>query len=106
MALSGCGNFSLSSYTIFCFQELEALANHYTLLFNRRKTKLSSEQKSIYEGKLKQVQQIFSFSSEIDGTAVESEKGKKIETGVEDGADEMKSLHDSSVSKAAEMAAG
>lgn len=85
---------------------MEALANHYTLLFNRRKTKLSSEQKSIYEGKLKQVQQIFSFSSEIDGTAVESEKGKKIETGVEDGADEMKSLHDASVSKAAEMAAG
>ncbi|KAI8554396.1 hypothetical protein RHMOL_Rhmol05G0095500 [Rhododendron molle] len=87
-------------------EELEALSNHYTLLFNRRKTKLSSEQKSVYEGKLKQVQEIFRFSSEIDGSAVESEKGKKIETGAEDGADEMKILHDSSVSKAAEMAAG
>lgn len=87
-------------------EELEALANHYTLLFNRRKTKLSSEQKSFYEGKLKQVQQIFSFSSEIDGSVIESEKGKKIETGSENGADEMKILHDSSVSKAAEMAAG
>ncbi|XP_058215050.1 uncharacterized protein LOC131326322 [Rhododendron vialii] len=87
-------------------EELEALSNHYTLLFNRRKTKLSSEQKSVYEGNLKQVQEIFRFSSEIDGSAVESEKGKKIETGAEDGADEMKILHDSSVSKAAEMAAG
>ena len=80
------------------------MSNHYTLLFNRRKTKLSSEQKSLYDGKLKQVQQI--LSSEIDGSAIESEKGKKIETGAEGGADEIKNLHDSSVSKAAEMAAG
>lgn len=103
--MSGCGTCSLSFY-VFFFQELEALSNHYTLLFNRRKTKLSSEQKSVYEGKLKQVQEIFRFSSEIDGSAAESEKGKKIEIGAEDGADEMKILHDSSVSKAAEMAAG
>ncbi|PSS19179.1 Protein FAM114A2 like [Actinidia chinensis var. chinensis] len=87
-------------------EELEALSNHYTLLFNRRKAKLSSEQKSFYEGKLKQVQQIFSLSSEIDESAEEVEKGKKIESGAEDSADEMKNLHDSSVRKAAEMAAG
>ncbi|KAL7002769.1 hypothetical protein U1Q18_003925 [Sarracenia purpurea var. burkii] len=87
-------------------EELEALSNHYALLFNRRKAKLSLEQKSFFDGKLKQVQQILSLSSEIDVIAVESEKGKKIETGAEDGADEMKALHDSSVSKAAEMAAG
>uniref|UniRef100_A0A5B6YY55 DUF7798 domain-containing protein n=1 Tax=Davidia involucrata TaxID=16924 RepID=A0A5B6YY55_DAVIN len=87
-------------------EELEALSNHYALLFNRRKAKLSSEQKSIYDGKLKKVQQIFSFSSEIDGSGIESEKGKKIETRAEGSTDEMKDLHDSSVSKAAEMAAG
>ncbi|PIA52381.1 hypothetical protein AQUCO_01000328v1 [Aquilegia coerulea] len=85
-------------------EELEALSNHYALLFNRRKAKLSSEQKSFYDAKLKQVQQIFSLSSETDGT--DSDKGKKIET-VEDGSgDEMKILRDSSVSKAADMAAG
>ncbi|KAA8536157.1 hypothetical protein F0562_028635 [Nyssa sinensis] len=87
-------------------EELEALSNHYALLFNRRKVKLSSEQKSIYDGKLKQVQQIFSLNSEIDGSGVESEKGKKIETRAEVSTNEMKDLHDSSVSKAAEMAAG
>ncbi|KAF5191459.1 Bat2 domain protein [Thalictrum thalictroides] len=85
-------------------EELEALSNHYALLFNRRKAKLSSEQKSFYDAKLKQVQQIFSLSSETDET--DSDKGKKIET-VEDGSgDEMKILRDSSVSKAADMAAG
>ncbi|KAI7980654.1 hypothetical protein LOK49_Contig123G00006 [Camellia lanceoleosa] len=45
-------------------------------------------------------------SSEIEGSATTSEKGKKIETGVEGSADEMKHLHDSSVKKAAEMAVG
>ncbi|KAK8636416.1 hypothetical protein V6N13_124162 [Hibiscus sabdariffa] len=87
-------------------EELEALSSHYALLFNRRKTKLSSEQKSVYEGKLKQIQQIFSLDAEMDGTDPESAKGKKIETGTEGSHDEMKILHDSSVSKAADMAAG
>ncbi|XAR72867.1 hypothetical protein NMG60_11019649 [Bertholletia excelsa] len=87
-------------------EELEALSNHYAMLFNRRKVKLSSEQKSLYDGKLKEVHQVFDLSSEIDGNALESEKGKKIETGAESGANEMKILHDSSVKKAAEMAAG
>ncbi|KAF6177039.1 hypothetical protein GIB67_015914 [Kingdonia uniflora] len=85
--------------------ELEALSNHYALLFNRRKAKLSSEQKTYYDGKLKQVQQFFSLNFEIDGSG-DSDKGKKIES-VEDGSgDEMKVLRDSSVTKAAKMASG
>ncbi|XP_028104324.1 uncharacterized protein LOC114303379 [Camellia sinensis] len=64
-------------------EEFESLSNHYALLFNKRKVKQLSEQKSFYDGKLKQVQQIFSSSSEIDGSATTSEKGKKIETGTE-----------------------
>ncbi|BBH09502.1 hypothetical protein Prudu_022014 [Prunus dulcis] len=87
-------------------EELEALSSHYALLFNRRKGKLSSEQKSTYDGKLKQVQQIFSLDIELDGSGAESDKGKKKETGDDGNSDEMKSLHDSSVSKAADMAAG
>ncbi|XWS67980.1 hypothetical protein CRYUN_Cryun04dG0051000 [Craigia yunnanensis] len=87
-------------------EELEALSSHYALLFNRRKTKLPSEQKSLYEGKLKQIQQFFSLDAEMDGNGPESAKGKKIETGTEGSHDEMKILHDSSVSKAADMAAG
>ncbi|KAK3002786.1 hypothetical protein RJ639_018344 [Escallonia herrerae] len=87
-------------------EELEALSSHYTLLFNRRKAKLSSEQKSFYDVKLKQVHQIFSFSTEFDGSGVELEKGKKVENGAGGTSDEMKTFHDSSVSKAAEMAAG
>lgn len=87
-------------------EELEALSSHYALLFNRRKTKLSSEQKSVYDSKLKQVQQIFSLSSEFDGIGSELEKGKQVETRTDTTIDEMKNLHDSSVSKAAELAAG
>ena len=56
----------------------------------------------MYEVKLKQIQQIFS----LDGNGPESAKGKKIETGTEGSHDEMKILHDSSFSKAADMAAG
>lgn len=85
---------------------MEALSNHYALLFNRRKGKLSSEQKSLYDGKLKEVQQIFNLHTEKDGSGVESDKGKKKETGVDGSSVEIKSLHDSSVSKAADMAAG
>lgn len=86
-------------------QELEALSNHYTLLYNRRKGKLSQDQKSVYDGKLKQVQQIFSLSSEMEASSLNADKGKKLEVG-EGGNDEMKSLYDSSVSEAAQMAAG
>ena len=82
------------------------MSSHYSLLFNRKKAKLSPEQKSEYDGQLKLVQQIFNLSAEMDENAAESNKGKKIETGTEGSSDEMKNLHDSSVSKAADMAAG
>ncbi|KAI6701269.1 hypothetical protein NL676_015593 [Syzygium grande] len=87
-------------------EELEALSSHYALLFNRRKAKLPSEQKSFYDGKLKEVQQIFNFSDEVDGGNTEADKGKKVETVPETNDNEMKNFHDSSVSKAADMAAG
>ncbi|PRQ23276.1 hypothetical protein RchiOBHm_Chr6g0259581 [Rosa chinensis] len=58
-------------------EELEALSSHYALLFNRRKGKLSPEQRSVYDGKLKLVQQIFSLNSELDGSGAESDKGKR-----------------------------
>uniref|UniRef100_A0A7N2R5W6 DUF7798 domain-containing protein n=1 Tax=Quercus lobata TaxID=97700 RepID=A0A7N2R5W6_QUELO len=53
-----------------------------------------------------EVQQIFSLTTEMDGNGVETDKGKKVETGAEGSDDEMKKLHDSSVSKAADMAVG
>lgn len=87
-------------------EELEALSSHYALLFNRRKAKLSSEDKSNYEGKVKQVQQILNLSTETETPIVQSDKGKKIEVGTEGSDIELKGLHDSSLSKAADMAAG
>jgi hypothetical protein len=87
-------------------EELEALASHYTLLFNRRKGKLSPDQKSLYDGKLKQIQQLFSFADEMSGSKAESDKGKKIDIKTEGNDDDMKNLHNSSVSKAADMATG
>ncbi|KAI4376018.1 hypothetical protein MLD38_013818 [Melastoma candidum] len=87
-------------------EELESLSNHYALLFNRRKAKLASDQKSLYDGKFKEVQQIFDIIQEIDGVASETDKGKKVEAASEGNDDEIRSLHNSSVNKAAEMAAG
>ncbi|KAH0892112.1 hypothetical protein HID58_054541 [Brassica napus] len=87
-------------------EELEALSSHYTLLFNRRKGKLSQDEKSMYDGKLKQIQQLFSFAAEMSGIKAESDKGNKIDTKTEGSDDDMKNLHNSSVSKAADMAAG
>ncbi|KAG9440765.1 hypothetical protein H6P81_020930 [Aristolochia fimbriata] len=87
-------------------EELEALSNHYSLLFNRRKTKLSSEQKSLYDATVKKVQQIFSLSTEMDAHSVDPDKGKNIETVEGGSSDEMKVLRDASVNKAADMAAG
>ncbi|KAH6814868.1 BAT2 domain protein [Perilla frutescens var. frutescens] len=87
-------------------EELEALSNHYALLYNRRKAKLSSEEKSIYDGKLKEVQSIFDLGAEIDGNVAYSEKGKEKEAGNDGSMNELKKLHDSSVRKAAELAAG
>lgn len=95
----------LTNCFIWNTQELEALSSHYALLFNRRKTKLSAEQKSLFEGKLKEVQQIFDLSTEIDAKA-DSNKGKTVKRENGGSSDEIKNLHDSSVGKAAEMAAG
>ncbi|KAG5581588.1 hypothetical protein H5410_052215, partial [Solanum commersonii] len=94
------------TYHMICSQELESLSNHYAMLFNRKKAKVPSDQRSSYDGKLKEVQQIFDLRSEVDGNDIESEKGKKVETGTWDSTDEVKNLHDSSVNKAAELAAG
>ncbi|MBA0675667.1 hypothetical protein Goari_017196 [Gossypium aridum] len=82
-------------------KELEALSSHYALLFNRRKTTLPPEQKSMYEGKPKEIQQIFTSDSGMDGNDLESAKGK-----TKDSHDEMKILHDSSIRKYADMAVG
>ncbi|KAI4295608.1 hypothetical protein L6164_035634 [Bauhinia variegata] len=87
-------------------EELEALSSHYALIFNRKKGKLPAEQKSAYDGKLKEVQQMFNLSTEIDGSGIDSNKGKTVERGNDGSSDEVKNLHNSSVSKAAEMAAG
>ncbi|KAK9676372.1 hypothetical protein RND81_11G072900 [Saponaria officinalis] len=87
-------------------EELEALASHYTLLFNRRKAKLSSEQKSFYDGLVKQVHLILDLNAETHEIDTVSDKGKKTEIGGEGGDDELKSLHELSVGKAADMAAG
>lgn len=87
-------------------EELEAFSNHYALLYSRRKGKLSSEQKFNYDGKLKDIQHIFDLGVGLDGNHNEFEKGKKIEDGNNDSIDELKNLHESSVRKAAELAAG
>ncbi|KAI7726546.1 hypothetical protein M8C21_032097, partial [Ambrosia artemisiifolia] len=79
-------------------EELEALSNHYALLFNRRKAKLSTEEKTAYDTKLKEVQQMLILDNKA-----EAEKGKNVPDSTDD---EIKSFHNSSVSKAAEMAAG
>ncbi|KAF5787031.1 hypothetical protein HanRHA438_Chr10g0460791 [Helianthus annuus] len=79
-------------------EELEALSNHYALLFNRRKAKLSTEDKAAYDVKLKEVQQMLILDNKV-----EAEKGKNVPDSTHD---EIKSFHSSSVSKAAEMAAG
>ncbi|XP_076949076.1 uncharacterized protein LOC143621594 [Bidens hawaiensis] len=84
-------------------EELEALSNHYALLFNRRKAKLSTEEKFTYDVKLKEVQQMLMMDTVTDENKQESEKGKTINDSTHD---EIKSFHSSSVSKAAEMAAG
>ncbi|VAH94535.1 hypothetical protein VPH35_067117 [Triticum aestivum] len=87
-------------------EELEALSSHYALLFNRKKTKLVAEQKTYYDGKIKEIQQLFTLSTKIEEDGPDSDKGKKIEAADTDGDAEMKKLCDSSVSKAAKMAAG
>jgi len=86
-------------------EELEALSNHYTLLCNRARGKLSGEQRAEFEALLKQLQQLFTFSGESDASSPDSGKGKKVAQATNTGS-EIKALRDSSVSKAAEMATG
>ncbi|KAF3775427.1 hypothetical protein EJ110_NYTH47245, partial [Nymphaea thermarum] len=87
-------------------EELEALSNHHMLLFNRKKTKLPPAQKALYDGELKQVKLILTLNTENDGSSLDLDKGKTVENiEVVDGS-EMKALCESSVSKAADMAAG
>lgn len=64
------------------------------------------EQKPFYDGKLKQIQQIFSLGSEIEENGVDPDKGKHIEMADYACDTEMKILRDSSISKAAELASG
>lgn len=87
-------------------EELEALSNHHALLLNMKKTKLLSEQKSFCDGKLKQIQHVLSLGSEIEKNEIDSDKGKHIEMEDDTSGTDMKILHDSSVSKAADIAAG
>ena len=55
---------------------------------------------------LKQFQQIFTLSNEINGGNLEFNKGKNVETAKMGNGNEIKTLCESSVSKAADMAAG
>ncbi|CAN6297854.1 unnamed protein product [Urochloa humidicola] len=87
-------------------EELEALSSHYALLFNRKKGKLNAEQKTYYDGKLKEIQQIFSLGTNAEEDGPDSDKGKKVESADTDADAEMKKLCETSVSKAAKMAAG
>ena len=76
------------------------------MLFNRKKGKLNAEQKTYYDGKLKEIQQMFGLSANAEEDGPDSDKGKKIESADTDGDAEMKKLCETSVSKAAKMAAG
>ncbi|XP_062212351.1 uncharacterized protein LOC133913263 [Phragmites australis] len=87
-------------------EELEALSSHYALLFNRKKGKLNAEQKTYYDGQLKEIQHVVSLSVNAEEDGPDSDKGKKIESADTDADAEMKKLCESSVSKAAKMAAG
>ncbi|CAL9072838.1 unnamed protein product [Musa acuminata var. zebrina] len=87
-------------------EELGALSSHYALLFNRRKAKLLAEQKSLYDAKLQQIQQIFSLTADVEGNSEDSNKGKNIETLSGDSDVEMTKLCDSSVRRAADIASG
>ncbi|KFK23072.1 hypothetical protein AALP_AAs66103U000100, partial [Arabis alpina] len=52
-----------------------------------------------------EIQQLFSFADEMSGSKAESDKGKKIDIKTEGNDDDMKNLHNSSVTKVADMAA-
>jgi len=86
-------------------EELEELSNHYTLLCNRAKAKLSGEERAAFESQLKQLQQVLSFNGDSETGSPESGKGKKVAGAAHNG-NEIKALRESSVSQAAELATG
>eukprot|EP00249_Psilotum_nudum_P011297 c23085_g1_i2 orf=385-1920(-) len=87
-------------------EELDALSNHYTLLCNRARAKLPTDQKAFFDGIQKQLQHILILGPDKDGHVPDFGKGKRAELGVLGNEIEMKALRESSVSKAAEMATG
>ncbi|CAM6100255.1 unnamed protein product [Calypogeia fissa] len=84
-------------------EELESLSNHYTLLCNRARAKLAGEAKVTFDGTLKQLHEMLNLSGESDDGP---NKGKNVDAEATGSGDELMSLRDSSISKAAEMAAG
>ena len=86
-------------------QELEALSNHYTMLCNRAKAKLSGDQRTVFEDQLKQLQQLLSFNGDNETGSPDSGKGKKVAGAAHNG-NEIKALRESSVSQAAGIATG
>ncbi|RZR97675.1 hypothetical protein BHM03_00026934 [Ensete ventricosum] len=74
--------------------------------FDRKKAKLLAEQKSLYNAKLLQVQQFFSLGTIVEENGVDPDIGNVIETTAGDNDTEMKRLCDSSVKRAADIAAG
>ncbi|KAG6493510.1 hypothetical protein ZIOFF_048497 [Zingiber officinale] len=87
-------------------EELEALSSHHAMLFNRRRIKLSAEEKSFYDDKLVQIQQIFSLGTVVEENETDSNKGKYIEASASDSDVEMKKLCEASIRRAAEIASG
>jgi hypothetical protein len=76
-------------------------------LFNRRKAKLLSEQKSFYEAKLNEIKDLFNLEVQIEGNGQDSAgKGKEVEAVDSIGDIEIRKLCESSVTKSASMAAG
>ncbi|KAG0593310.1 hypothetical protein KC19_1G320400 [Ceratodon purpureus] len=86
-------------------EELEDLSNHYTLLCNRAKAKLSGEERAAFESQLKQLQQVLSFNGDSETGSPDSGKGKKVAGAAHNG-NEIKALRESSVSQAAKLATG
>lgn len=84
---------------------MEELSNHYTLLCNRAKAKLSGEERTAFESQLKQLQQVLSFNGDSNISSPDSGKGKKV-AGADHNGNEISALRESSVSQAAEMATG
>ena len=82
------------------------MSNHYALLWNRTKEKLLREEKDTFDEILKQVQHIFTLSNGSNGGNFEFNKGKNVESAEMGNGHEIKTICESSFSKAADMVAG